>query len=248
MLFKRELLNWRSYPLGLLNITVSHFLGIAPFLYAAKLFGGDKDFQVFVAVGLILWYWLSTLFWGVGYGVRDDIEEGVLESIAASPTPLQSLLIAKALDSLLQNIYVTVMMLLWLWWLMGVTLEAHWGKFILILALSGLALSGLAMTYAAFVIWVKQAAAIGSIINEALGLLSGMTFPVYILPGGVRLLSSFIPLTYAIQGARKAVLGGSIIPEIIALIIFTVVTLPLGWYLIGLADQRLRQTGTWGEY
>ncbi|MBT9142697.1 MAG: hypothetical protein DDT29_01091 [Dehalococcoidia bacterium] len=248
VLFKCELLYWRVYPLSLVNITVSHFLGIAPFLFAAKLFGDCQDFQIFIAVGLILWYWLGTLFWGIGYGVRDSIDEGVLESIAASPTSLHSLLIAKALNCLLQNIFVTATMLLWLWLLLGVRLEPHWGKFFLILALSGVALSGLAMIYAAFVIRVKQAASIGNTVHEALGLLSGMTFPVHILPAGVRVLSSLIPLTYAIQGARNAVLGECIVLEAMMLVLFAVITVPLGWYLVSAADRKLRRSGTWGEY
>ncbi len=75
-----------------------------------------------------------------------------------------------------------------------------------------------------------------------------MTFPVHILPAGVRVLSSLIPLTYAIQGARNAVLGKSIVFEVIVLVLFAVITVSLGWYLLSAADRKLRRSGTWGEY
>ncbi|MBT9141535.1 MAG: hypothetical protein DDT30_02132 [Dehalococcoidia bacterium] len=247
-LFKCELLYWRVYPLNLINDFIGYFTWIAPFLFAATLFGDYKDFQIFIAVGLILWNWLVIFFWGVGYGVRHTIDQGVLESIAASPTSVHTLLIAKALISLVQNIFATASILFWLWLLLGLTLEAHWGKLFLIVALSSVALSGLALIFAAFVIWVKEAASIGDIIHQCLGLLSGITFPVYILPAGVRVLSSLIPLTYAIKGARNAVLGECIVLEAMMLVLFAVITVPLGWYLVSAADRKLRQSGTWGEY
>jgi transposase/ABC-type polysaccharide/polyol phosphate export permease len=196
----------------------------------------------------IAWYWLSMFFWGVGYGVRDEVEEGVIESLLATPASVIELLAAKAIDTLLINLYITIALVILLWLSAGVSFHLNWIKFFLLFMVSNFALASLSFVYAAFVLVARQASFAGNLFQEAVGILSGMTAPVSVLPKAVRWLSMLIPLTYAIEGARKVAVGQFPYSEMAILFAFGGVLLLSGVLLVKKAEHYVRLTGTTGEY
>ena len=118
-LVKKELLYMRAYPLDLFNYAISPALLVAPYLLVAKLFGFGQELLDSVAIGLILWYWLSILMWEVGAGVMEEMEEGVWESLLISPVSIPAILGAKALSAVLLNLYITGGMVGWFFSLRG---------------------------------------------------------------------------------------------------------------------------------
>lgn len=245
-LLYKELSYHRIYPLDLISLAISPFFIVAPFVFVAK--AHNENLQLAVALGLIVWYWLSMFFWGVGYGVRDEVEEGVIESLLATPAPLRNLLAAKAIDTLLINLYITIALVVLLWLLAGISFHLNWANFFLLFVVSNFSLASLSFVYAAFVLIARQASLAGNLFQEAVGILSGMTAPVSILPKAVRWLSMLIPLTYAIEGARKVAVGQFPYREIAILFVFGAVLLLLGVFLVQKAEGYLRLTGTTGEY
>lgn len=245
-LLYKELSYHRVYPLDLISLAISPFFIVAPFVFVAK--AHDGDLQLAVALGLIVWYWLSMFFWGVGYGVRDEVEEGVIESLLATPASIQNLLAAKAIGTLLINLYITVALVVLLWLFAGVPFHLNWVEFFLLFVVSNFALASLSFVYAAFVLVARQASFAGNLFQEAVGILSGMTAPISILPKAVRWLSMLIPLTYAIEGARKVAVGQFPYREVAILIVFGTALLLLGVLLVQKAERYLRLTGTTGEY
>jgi len=245
-LLYKELSYHRVYPLDLISLAISPFFIVAPFVFVAK--AQNENLQLAVALGLIVWYWLSMFFWGVGYGVRDEIEEGIIESLLATPASIRNLLAAKAIDTLLINLYITAALMILLWLLAGIPFHLDWAKFLLLFIVSNFALASLSFVYAAFVLVARQASFAGNLFQEAVGILSGMTAPVSILPKAVRWLSMLIPLTYAIEGARKVAVGQFPYREMAILFVFGVVLLLLGVFFVQKAEGYLRLTGTTGEY
>lgn len=245
-LLYKELSYHRVYPLDLISLAISPFFIVAPFVFVAKTHNGNL--QLAVALGLIAWYWLSMFFWGVGYGVRDEVEEGVIESLLATPASIRNLLAAKAIDTLLINLYITVALVVLLWLFAGVPFRLNWAEFFLLFIVSNFALASLSFVYAAFVLVARQASFAGNLFQEAVGIVSGMAAPVSILPKAIRWLSMLIPLTYAIEGARKIAVGQFPYREIAILIAFGIALLLLGVLLVQKAERYLRLTGTTGEY
>lgn len=245
-LLYKELSYHRVYPLDLISLAISPFFIVAPFVFVAR--AQDENLQLAVALGLIVWYWLSMFFWGVGYGVRDEVEEGVIESLLATPASIRNLLAAKAIDTLLINLYITVALVVLLWLFAGVLFHLNWVELFLLFMVSNFALASLFFIYAAFVLVARQASFSGNLFQEAVGILSGMTAPVSILPKAVRRLSMLIPLTYATEGARKVAVGQFPYREVAILIVFGAVLLLLGVLFVQKAERYLRLTGTTGEY
>lgn len=243
----KELVYFRAYPLGLLNETVSPALLVAPYILVARMFGFDEGLTDSVAVGLLLWYWLSTLMWEVGFGVQEEMEEGVLESVLASPTPVVVLLGAKGLATLLENSYLTACMVGW-FHLFGVRLPLPWPAFVGVLVLTGLGVVGLMLLQAGLVLLLKRASAPGDIIQTALGALSGMTMPARLLPRPLWALSRAIPVAYGIEAARGLLGGRPLGPELLLLVALGVGYGFLGWRALTWAEGRMRVAGTTGEF
>jgi ABC-2 type transporter. len=245
-LLYKEISYHRVYPLDLVSLAISPFFIVAPFVFVAK--AHAENLQLSVSLGLIAWYWLSMFFWGVGYGVRDEVEEGVIESLLATPASVIELLAAKAIDTLLINLYITIALVILLWLSAGVSFHLNWIKFFLLFMVSNFALASLSFVYAAFVLVARQASFAGNLFQEAVGILSGMTAPVSVLPKAVRWLSMLIPLTYAIEGARKVAVGQFPYSEMAILFAFGGVLLLSGVLLVKKAEHYVRLTGTTGEF
>jgi ABC-2 type transport system permease protein len=77
-------------------------------------------------------------------------------------------------------------------------------------------------------------------------------FPIQTLPRPLELVARAIPLTYAVDGARRALLEGQSVkamaPTLAALAGFAVVLLPLALAGLSLSLRRARQNGTLSFY
>lgn len=246
-LVRKELLYIRAYPLDLLNLLVSPGLLVAPYLVIARMFGADPSLESDVAVGLTLWYWLSNLFWGVGHGISEEMEEGVFESLLITPVPLVAVLGAKAVAGILENVYITAGIIGW-FFAFGIRFTLPWPAFIGVMFLTGLGLAGFCIAYAGVVLLVKRAESIGSGMQMVLGALAGMTVCPRFFPQPVWVLSRAIPLTYGIEAARRLLRGDGIGPETAALLLLGAGYAVAGWAGLRWTARRMKAAGTTGEF
>lgn len=246
-LFMKQVKYRFAYPFGMVNLAVGPFFIIGPYVFVAKMYSAAY-LRNDVAIGLILWYWLSTFFWGGGFGIRDEMEEGVLESIAVTPASLRVLLYAKAVDSFVVSLYITISTVLWLYLFANVSFPSINFGMVIVFLMAALSFTGLGILYSGLVLLTKQASQLGNLTQEIIGIVSGMTAPTSILPRAVRWLSSILPLTYAIRGAREAFTGRFPTFDIVILVVFSVSLFAIGLFLFSHADRRLRVAGTLGEF
>jgi ABC-2 type transport system permease protein len=77
-------------------------------------------------------------------------------------------------------------------------------------------------------------------------------FPIQSLPRPLELLARAVPLTYAIDGLRRALLEGrsvmAMAPTLAVLAGFAMVMLPLALAALSLSLRRARQNGTLSFY
>jgi ABC-type multidrug transport system permease subunit len=77
-------------------------------------------------------------------------------------------------------------------------------------------------------------------------------FPIQTLPRPLLLLARAVPLTYAIDGSRRALLEGKSVvelaPTLATLALFAAILLPLALAALSLSLRRARQNGTLSFY
>jgi ABC-2 type transport system permease protein len=90
------------------------------------------------------------------------------------------------------------------------------------------------------------------LLSSGVWFLSGAMFPIESLPRPLVALAHAIPLSYAVQGMRSALLQGqsvfSMAPTLVALLAFSVVLLPLALWGLSISLRRARQNGTLSFY
>ncbi len=243
----KELLYLRAYPLDLVSYAISPALIVAPYLLVARLFGFDAGLVDSVAVGLLLWYWLSTLLGGVGLGLEEEMEEGVVETLLAHPISVPTLLVAKALGTVILNLYITGAMVAW-FFAFGIPLLLPWPAFIALALLAGAGISGFMLALAALMLLYKRTFFTYDLVQASLGALSGVTMPARLLPRPLWIVSRALPLSYGIESVRRILAGGGVGPDIGPLVGLGLVYFLVGRKLLTVAERRMRAAGTTGEF
>ena len=98
----------------------------------------------------------------------------------------------------------------------------------------------------------QKGSALVWLLGSGLWFLSGTMFPIQSLPRPLGLLARAVPLTYAIDGMRKALLDGQSVmamaPTLAVLAGFGAVLLPLAVAGLSLSLRRARRNGTLSFY
>jgi ABC-2 type transport system permease protein len=80
------------------------------------------------------------------------------------------------------------------------------------------------------------------------GVVSGIMYPVTVLPEALQLAARLVPVTYSLQGMRAALLEDaslpSLWPSLRMLLLFAAVLLPVSLAVFSWSLQRTKVTGT----
>lgn len=83
-------------------------------------------------------------------------------------------------------------------------------------------------------------------------MMSGISFPVTLLPGVLQPIALMLPTTYAVDILRVQALGArplfDPVLEYVVLVAGTVLVYPLGRWVFALAERRMRQRGMLAQY
>ena len=87
---------WR-YPLNAVSNVFQPIIWVTPIYFMGKAFStngqatgfaaysGTGDYMSFILVGTVLSNFILTVFWGMGYALKEDMDAGVLESNWLTP-------------------------------------------------------------------------------------------------------------------------------------------------------------------
>ena len=104
-IFMKEFKIQLQYKVFWINMSLTPFFMIAPYVFTAK--GVDKNMEGMVLVGTLIWYWLNQYFFSLGNAFSEEREIGTLVSIALSPMSILKFLIGKGLWIFVQCTYIT---------------------------------------------------------------------------------------------------------------------------------------------
>lgn len=120
---------------------------------------------------------------------------------------------------------------------------------LIILVASLVLFAATGVAFAAFVVVFKRAETVTALAGAALSLLSGVYYPIRLLPHPLRVLAEVIPFTWALQALRGSLLGAQLpLARLAELSLAAVVLLPVAMWLFSVALDRARRSGTLGQY
>lgn len=134
---------------------------------------------------------------------------GSLERLQLAPVRLPALLAGKLLGGMAFGLSVTLMVLVIVLLVFG-TAGVNWPLLVATLLLSAAAFSALGAFVSVAVKEVFEAQALANFVRFPMMFLGGVFVPVAALPIGLQVVARLLPLTYAVEALRAALLGGAI--------------------------------------
>lgn len=221
---------------------------------------GDYQLTLTLVVGALQWNFLSTLYSEIAMSIGYERWEGTLEYTFMAPVSRMVHLAGVSFYALCNSIVQTLIVLFGLMLFTSLNLSGAnlFGVFIVLLV-SMLAFVGLGLMAAVLPVMSPERGAEATHIFQGLLLLvSGVYYPVSVLPRWIQPLSALSPATYTLSACRKLVgvgnpastperLAGaplaSVMFELTVLVLMGVVLIPTGLWVFGRVERWAKHTG-----
>jgi len=254
---------WR-YPLNAVSNIFQPIIWITPVYFMGKAFStngqalgfaaysGTGDYMSFILLGTVLTNFILTVFWGMGYALKNDMDAGVMESNWLTPVPRLLILIGRTLSSLLVTAITSAIMLLIGAALFGFQPTGNTLAAFLTAIPMLIGLYGFGFAFAAVVLLMREANTLVDVSSFLVQGFSGTNFPVKSLPTWLIPIALILPLTYGLDAVRGLLLrSDTLLPiqvEIGILIVFMFVMLWFGAWVFQRVERRVRTLGTLGQH
>src|SRR5262245_47100588 len=220
----------------------------------------DRKLTMTLVIGAMLWGFLSQLFNEVSMAIAYERWEGTLEYTFMAPASRFAHLIGESLYAVFYSLVRLFVILFGVALFVDLDLSgANWIGLIVTLLVSSLAFIGLGLMAATLpVLSPERGAEATNIFQGSLLLVSGIYYPVDILPSWLQPLAKLSPATYALSACRKLMGVGSpadgtgkfvgapisaILPELATLLLMGVVMIPFGLWVFGQVEYWAKRKG-----
>lgn len=209
-----------------------------------------NHFILYLMIGTLVWHYLSMVFDMVSEAIQWERWEGTIEYTFMAPVSRITHLLGQSLFAVAYGALHAVIILTVLILFFQVDLsEAHFGTMLLMGLCGSLGFIGLGIMAAILpLIWPEKGLQMTSIVKALVLLVSGVYYPVSVLPVWLQPVSVISPATYMLEGMRKGILEGAtpgdvLVPSLLPLLLTAGVAMPLGLFLFGRAERYAKRVG-----
>lgn len=252
----RDMTTFFSYRTLFLTQLFGSIFSLTIFYYVAQLvqietFPTPESYFGFVVVGLVIGLVLQSALSGPTL-LRQELVAGTFERMLVSPLGPVGGVLSMMIFPLLYSIAQAAATFVIAATAFGLSVEFP-GAFLAVpVAIGGaLAFASMAMFFVAIVMVFKQGLGM-SWVTAGITLVSGVYFPIALLPGWLRWASDVQPFTATVELTRHLLidtpLTGSVLGTLVTLVAFISVLAPLGCLALTWAVQISRRRGTIIEY
>ena len=260
-LIRSQWLAASSYKLGFVFSVGSLILSVVPIFFITRALqttmadvirGQGDQYFAFLVVGLIALSLVSSTIYALPGGLQNATSTGTLEAMLATPTSVTALLVGlsgyEVLFALLKGGVMLVAA-----GILGARVEwLQLGASLPIVALVVVAHLPIAIITAAMVLAFRTRGPLPQLLLMASTFLGGVYYPTTVIPGWIKSISAFIPLTYGLTALRSVLLEGQSIVtvwhEIFILLAFTAVALLASAIAFRAALRYARKVGNLAQY
>ena len=205
--------------------------------------------MTFLLVGALIWSYLSVLFDVLSETVSWERWEGTIEYTFMSPASRVTHLLGMGFYAVIYGIAQIAVMfgVVSLFFELDLGRANYWAAFV-VLAVCSVSLVGFGIVAAVLpLLSPEKGQQVSYIVSSLLLLVSGVYYPVDVLPAWMQAIATVSPVTYALEGSRDALLEGAGVAElwdsIWPLLVMGVVFVPLGLYVFHLGERYAKKTG-----
>lgn len=238
---------WLVYTVA--NSLSISFIGVG----AGQVSGGtgiDSQYLVlYLAIGTIVWRYLSVIFYWVTDVVGMERWEGTIEYTLMAPiTRLMHMLGQTAFAVLYSLVHTGVVLAVTVWFFDISLANANLIGFLVLLVAGSLSFIGISVFGAILpLLFPERGAQMTHLIIAGMLLVSGVYYPVSVLPGWLQPFAALSPATYVLDGARQTLLSGAgtltLWPYIWPLLVMGLIAIPIGLQCFAWAETYAKRTG-----
>jgi ABC-2 type transport system permease protein len=262
---RNELRVARRYPLQLVTrglqplyqfLLPSLLLG-ASFLVGGRAIGlaemtGTSDLAGYLFLGTVVGGLVGATFWEMAFGLKREMDTGTLEPAWLTPTRPETFVLGRAFSGLLLSAVASAALVLIGLLVFGASVSGGLLVAVPALAVASVSMIGVGYLVAAAVLLMRDPNFFVDATNFLFAMLSGVAFPVLVLPALVQPLAYLLPTTYAVDLLRVYALGTRplIDPalEWLALVFLAGAMIWLGRVAFARTERRMRVRGTLGQH
>jgi ABC-2 type transport system permease protein len=259
---KRGFLHTASYRLNFVGTYVGGILSVIFFAILADFYSGVQpaalapyggDYYTFLLIGAAFARCLSLGLRHFGRELEHELAAGTVEPIMVTATPPGLALLGPSMWILIEGILMLAVQLGIGAAFFGADFSrANWPAALVLAGLTLLALNSWGLISASFVMVFKRADPLSWLVDVTIFMLAGVYFPIQLIPPYLRVFAYMLPLSYALEGLRFALMRGATLAElwvyVVILVGFSAVLLPLSLYGFRFALDHVRKRGSLGHY
>jgi ABC-2 type transport system permease protein len=236
------------------QVIVFYFIGQLVDSSRLPTFGGTSvTYLEFAAVGIALGVFIQFGLDRVSAAMRGEQLMGTLESVLMTPTAPSTIQLGSVAFDLIYIPLRTAAFLGAVTLAFGLHFQAGGIAPALLLLLAFIPFVwGLGVLTAALLLTFRRGGSLVGLGAVVVGLLSGVYFPLSLLPGWLHGIANANPVAQAINGMRESLLGGATLADLasnFALVVpFSAASLLIGLGVFRLAVRREQKRGTLGLY
>ena len=242
-----------AWELVWLVYTVANSLAVSYIGLGVEQVGGPgidgKHLVLYLAIGTIVWRYLAVIFYWVTDLVGLERWEGTIEYTLMAPITRFFHMMGQTTFAIVYSLIHTAVVLVATMAFFNITFaNANMIGFVLLLVAGSLSFIGISIVGSVLpLLFPERGSQMTHLIIAMLMLVSGVYYPVSVLPGWLQFFSRFSPATYIIDGSRAALLDGAptlnLWPYVWPTLIMGVISIPVGLKVFHWAEQYAKRTG-----
>jgi ABC-2 type transport system permease protein len=232
--------------------TVANTLTVVFIAEGVEATGGRLDVERQTAsllIGAVIWSYLGIIFEILTETVAWERWEGTIEYTFMAPLPRAVHLLGMGSFAILYGVARTALLFAVVAAFFGLGFSgADFGAALVVLAVASASFVGIGMVTAVLpLVSPEKGAQLGFVAQGLLLVVSGVYYPVDVMPGWMQAIATISPATYALEGIRGAVLDGqgvgALWGDIWPLAVMGVVAIPAGLAVFRSGERYAKRHG-----
>jgi ABC-2 type transport system permease protein len=237
---------WLVY--GIVNSLSVSFIGVGMGALGATE-AQSQNMVIYLAIGTIVWRYLSVIFYWVTDVIGIERWEGTIEYTLMAPIQRITHMLGQTSFAVVYSMFHTVVILAATLLFFNITLtNANLITPFVVLLAGSFSFIGFSIVGSVLpLLFPERGSQMTHVIIALLLLISGVYYPVRVLPPWMQTLSLISPATYVLEGVRAGLLEGATVQQVWGqiwpLLIIGAITLPLGLKIFDWAERYAKRTG-----
>jgi ABC-2 type transport system permease protein len=210
----------------------------------------DTSYLVlYLLIGTLVWAYLSVVFDAISEMITWERWEGTIEYTFMAPVSRLTHMLGTVLFAVVYGVLRTGVILGIVSLFFRIDLSrANFASATIVLLIGSLSFVGLGIVAAVLPLtFTERGAQMTRVVEAAFLLVSGVYYPVAVLPGWLQAVAKVSPATYVLNGMRDSLMQGAgigaLVGYLVPLLLSGLITIPAGLVIFGWAERAAKRSG-----